>query len=202
MEKEPISGNTESIITYHGKAGTNIDDGIKEMIALAKSSGGKVQSSINGIVDLVVDENSDFDKTFAEVMIEIDKDHKKREEASEKRYESEKREAEPKIRILIESLSGLDFKNEEALLDWIYDFEKVSNYAENVDNEKIFALFIENGYQSDANAGEALDRHDKNSHARYIIGQALSCLKAHKPILQMIPEFIKEWKAEFIAKKS
>ncbi len=115
------------------------------------------------------------------------------------RREGQKEEAQRKIDALVDRLPNLDFSNQEAVLDWICEFQDPSDHIGVVkDQQKILETFAEHGYQPSVNTGEALDRENSNNVARYIIGQALDGLQDDAgAIRHVIHKLTDDWKKKF-----
>lgn len=99
--------------------------------------------------------------------------------------EERKEKMQRKHDILMEQLLNLDFNNQEALLDWICEFQNLSDYIGVVtDQEKVLGIFAEHSYQ------KAFNREDRDNFARYIIGQVLSGLQGDTgAISQVVHKF-------------
>ena len=99
----------------------------------------------------------------------------------------------------MEQLPNLDFANQEAVLDWICEFQDPSDHIGVAKNQgEVLKIFAEHGYQTSVNTGEAFNGEDRDNFARYIVGQALDGLKGDVgAIHQVVHKFTDDWKKKF-----
>lgn len=184
MEKGPKFERREEqpMNTYEPMAGEKVSDTAERMVALAKETKGSVRAKFNDI-ELVATEDSVAEDIVADFKVKIAEaaeTYRKSPEGQRAARESEERkqEAQRKADALVEQLPNLDFSNQEAVLDWICEFQDPSDHIGVAkDNEKVLKIFAEHGYQPGVNTGEAFNGEDRDNFARYIVGQALDGLQ-------------------------
>lgn len=189
--------------TYEPMAGENVSTTAERMIALAKETKGSVRAKFNDI-ELTATEDStaeDIVSGFQTKIAEAAETYRKSPEGQRAARESEERkeEAQRKADALMEQLPNLDFSNQEAVLDWICEFQDPSDYIGVVkDQRKVLEIFAEHGYQPGVNTGEAFNGEDGDNFARYIVGQALDGLRGDVgAIHQVVHKFTDDWKKKF-----
>lgn len=189
--------------TYEPMAGENVSTTAERMIALAKETKGSVRAKFNDI-ELTATEDStteDIVSGFQTKIAEASETYRKSPEGQRAARESEERkqEAQQKADALMEQLPNLDFSNQEAVLDWICDFQDPSDYIGVAkDQRKVLEIFAEHGYQPGVNTGEAFNGEDGDNFARYIVGQALDGLRGDVgAIHQVVHKFTDDWKKKF-----
>jgi len=101
---------------------------------------------------------------------------------------------------LMAELPSLDFSNDVALLDWLHRLQDPSDYSGiRFDKEAVVKAFNDHGYVASANIGDDFNEDDRENYARYLVGQALSCLKSMGAIHQVFGTFHERWKAKFLS---
>lgn len=189
--------------TYEPMAGEDVSTTAERMIALAKETKGSVRAKFNNI-ELTATEDStteDIVSDFQTKIAEAAKTYRKSPEGQRAARESEERkqEAQRKADALMKQLPNLDFSNQEAVLNWICEFQDPSNYiGVTKDQGAVLKIFAEHGYQPGVNTGEAFNGEDSDNFARYIIGQALNGLRSDVgAIHQVVHKFTDDWKKKF-----
>ena len=189
--------------TYEPMAGENISETAERMIALAKETKGSVTAKFNDI-ELTATEDSIAEgivSGFQTKMAEAAATYRSSPEGKCAARESEERkeEAQRKADALMEQLPNLDFANQEAVLNWICEFQDPSDHIGVVKNQgEVLRIFAEHGYQPSVNTGEAFNGEDRDNFARYIVGQALDGLKGDVgAIHQVVHKFTDDWKKKF-----
>lgn len=111
---------------------------------------------------------------------------------------------------VMNDLETLDFRNLEAILNWIEKFRlflNVISKRKNIDQEnsqkyliikKVIQKFNENGFLYDRKTYDDFKEDDKENVARYIIGQALYTMKNYHLIFDKVFYEIEDWKKKFI----
>lgn len=206
MEKMPNFEKKEEqpMNVYELTPSHYINETAERMIALAKETKGEVRTRFNDI-ELVATEDSvveniikDFEIKSAEAM----KEYHDSSEGQRLRRESEERkqESQQKVSALMEELPGLDFNNQEAVLNWICEFQGPSDHIGVIkDNNKVLKIFAENGYQPGVNAN-AFDGEDRDNFAHYIVGQALDGLQGNVGAINpIVHKLVDDWKKKFLS---
>ncbi len=153
MEKMPNFEKKEEqpMNVYELTPSHYINETAERMIALAKETKGEVRTRFNDI-ELVATEDSVVEniiKDFEIKSAEARKEYHDSSEGQRLRRESEERkqESQQKVSALMEELPGLDFNNQEAVLNWICEFQGPSDHIGVIkDNNKVLKIFAENGY--------------------------------------------------------
>lgn len=181
----------------------NVRTTAERMIALAKETKGSVTAKFNDI-ELTATEDSTVEDIVSGFHIKIAEDAEKYRTSPEgkraaRESEERKEEAQRKADALMEQLPNLDFANQEAVLDWICEFQGPSDHIGVVKNQgEVLKIFAEHGYQPGVNTGEAFNGEDRDNFARYIIGKALDGLRCDTgAIHQVIHKFTDDWKKKF-----
>lgn len=181
----------------------NVSTAAERMIALAKETKGSVTAKFNDI-ELTATEDSTVEDIVSGFHIKIAEDAEKyrtspKGKRAARESEERKEEAQRKADALMEQLPNLDFANQEAVLDWICEFQDPSDHIGVVKNQgEVLKIFAEHGYQPGVNTGEAFNGEDRDNFARYIIGKALDGLRCDTgAIHQVIHKFTDDWKKKF-----
>jgi len=181
----------------------NVRTTAERMIALAKETKGSVTAKFNDI-ELTATEDSTVEDIVSGFHIKIAEDAEKyrtspKGKRAARESEERKEEAQRKADALMEQLPNLDFANQEAVLDWICEFQGPSDHIGVVKNQgEVLKIFAEHGYQPGVNTGEAFNGEDRDNFARYIIGKALDGLRCDTgAIHQVIHKFTDDWKKKF-----
>ncbi len=99
---------------------------------------------------------------------------------------------------MMAELPELNLLNPSDVIAWIGEIRAPINYTGvKVPIEKIISTLEEAGYVADVNCDDEYDEKDKENVARYLIGQALSCLKEQEIIPQILMDFEKRWCKKF-----
>ena len=189
--------------TYEPMAGENVSTTAERMIALAKETKGSVRAKFNDIELTATEEStaenivSDFQTKIAEASEKYRKSPEGQRSARES--EERKEEAQRKADALMEQLPNLDFTNQEAVLDWICEFQDPSDHIGVVNDQgAVLKIFAEHGYQPGVNTGEAFNGEDRDNFAHYVVGQALDGLRGDVgAIHQVVHKFTDDWKKKF-----
>ena len=102
---------------------------------------------------------------------------------------------------LMMELEELDFTNHENIINWFCRLQGPSdNYCVTIPWEEIILKFYQKGYYSNVYTKQRI--HNKETHARYLIGQALLCLThpIHS-ISQVINQKANDWNHIFSNQK-
>lgn len=189
--------------TYKPMAGENVSTVAERMVALAKKTKGEVRTEFNDI-ELVATEDSVAENIVEDFNVKIAEAAKKYSESPEGQRaaierEERKQEAQRKADALMEQLLSLDFNNQEAVLNWICEFQDPNDHIGVAkDNEKVLKIFAEHGYQPDVNTGKAFNGEDRDNFARYIVGQALDGLRSDVGAIHpIVHKFTDSWKEKF-----
>lgn len=99
---------------------------------------------------------------------------------------------------LMSDLSSLDWSNDVAVLDWLLAMQEPTDHiGVAVDRNRIIAAFNAHGYEAGMCCGDAYKVGDRAIEHKYLVGQALSTLKACA-IHGVLHSFADKWKAKFV----
>lgn len=99
---------------------------------------------------------------------------------------------------LVRDLGTLDFNDDVAVLDWICAIQDSTDHVSVVVNKAaILSAFEAAGFEPGANVGDAFKPDDRENVFRYIVGQALDCLKS-VAIHGIVHKFVDDWKSKFL----
>ena len=101
---------------------------------------------------------------------------------------------------LIMQLPDLDFDNDVAVLDWIYELQDPSDIlCDKSQAGFIVETFAAHNYFPGVNCGPDYQADDRENVARHLIGQALEFLQTSGAIHQVAGTRIEEWKEKFLS---
>lgn len=196
METGPqIIRGDQTVINYEPTPGGSVKTAIEEMIALAKESGVVVRARLNGI-ELRVTKDSTAEDTISDLKMRTAEAGDAYRKSTEKERLTREKEEQEKVDALIEQLPNLDFKDPEAVLDWIYEFQYPNNAEK---RRKVLEAFAEHGYQPNINTGKAFNGNDDDNFAHYVVGQMLVGLRGDVgPTFEVITKkLVEDWKKKF-----
>jgi hypothetical protein len=99
---------------------------------------------------------------------------------------------------LMDKRPFIDFSNQMEVLNWLNELAPLSDdVGVHVPSSQILKHFKKNGYAPGVFCGDAFVKGDKNIHARYLAGQALSCLQSMGAIHPVFQSMFESWKKEF-----
>ena len=181
---------------------------VREMIALAKKTGVSVVKANFQGVELTVDSDSNVEDIVSFYDKEMDRlceESRKSPEGQRLVREKEKSlvEAQRKHNALMQQLDRLDFSNDVAVLDWVYEFYEVYCHCGRsivMRLQVVIATFTAHGFQPDVNNGDDFDENDRSNYARWIIGQMLDILEHRRSMPDWaIPIAVERWRKRFLA---
>ena len=187
----------------HFSPGSHVDDAARELIEAAKN-GQPAEGDFNGVT-LVAGRNSTVEAIVARYHEGLEA-QSKAYKASPAGIAAEAASVSRKIAIqaeadaLMAALPSLDMTDDVAVLDWLDRFQDPSDYIGiKADKAAVIRAFTEAGFVAGANCGDDFREDDRDNHARYLVGQALSCLQSMGAIHQVFGTFHERWKAKFLA---
>ena len=192
-------------IHYEVRPGENINTTAKNMIALAKEKKGDVVAIFNDIHLSATEQSISED-----IVKDFESKHKKASELrsksfkgqlAEKEQEKVKQKTQKEIDKLTGQLPGIDFSKQDKVLDWLCEFQPLSDHIDvETNTSKILKIFEQHGYRPGINVGQNFQIQNPDNHARYIVGQALETLNIVGAIHPAVHKFTKDWKAQFMQK--
>ena len=203
MEKEP---NMEGKSIYKPLAGEKISEVIEQMIILAKKNKESIMAKFNDIM-FTVNEKSVAKDVIAEFENKMAENAGRYQNSPKGKYnicksEQLKKEMQQKYNILMQQLPSLDFANNVAVLDWLCNFQIVTNHIDIVKRVKhqreVLVIFAEHSYQPNMNTGKSFNSKNRDIFACFIIGQALKGLQNNNVLINpVIRKFTNDWKKKF-----
>jgi len=189
------------MMELHAHPGQHVREFAAELVKAAQRHGSA--RGMHNEVEIVADGASTADSLYAQWQ-------QKQDEASiayRNSPEGQKASAEREAAILsaqethdrlVRDLTTLDFKNDAAVLDWLCAVQDATDHVGvAVDKTRILAAFEGAGFIVGANCGEAFRPDDRDNVFRWIVGQALDCLRS-VAIHGIVHKFVGEWKAKFV----
>lgn len=99
---------------------------------------------------------------------------------------------------LISCFPTLNFKDYNAVIDFIHQYYQVTDHVGVEKNHKhVIKLLEDNGYISNANTGDNFKENDEENTARYIIGQFMSCVKESGACPPVLSSFYEKYVDKF-----
>ena len=182
--------------------GQHINDFAHKLVNLANKDWKQVIGTFNGI-DLVVNPDStvnDILQYFKQESKKIAEEYRKSPEGIKAAQESEQKRQnmQKKVDQLIEELDNFNFSNYESILDWICNFQKVSDYTwVSFDKSQVISKFKNQGFDIGVNTENDFNGEDAENFAKYLVGQALDGIKHVGAPHPIINKFVKDWKQKF-----
>lgn len=136
-------------------------------------------------------------------LIELEKNAEAYKRSPEYKQEQERRQNEvsalqKKHDELISAFPNLNFKDYNAVLDFVHQYYEVTDHVGVNKNHKLVIESLEdNGYISNANTGDNFKENDEENNARYIIGQFISCVKNSGACPPVLSSFYEKYKNKF-----
>lgn len=188
--------------TYEAMSGEHLDRAAERLVLIAKTHNDEATMRFNGI-DLLAKPDS----THEGIVAKFNRETEARSEAyhnspegraAAKDAEERRRAAQQTHDALMLQLPKLDFSDRGAVLDWLVAMQPASDHSGVVVRSKIIVLaFGAHGFKAGDNCGTEFKATDSNNVFRWIVGQALSCLKEMGAIHVILLKFAGEWKAKF-----
>ena len=150
-------------------------------------------------VDLVVSSESNVSTIVKEFEDEVEYQRKKYEASTEGIKEKQDHEnmlqaQNDKLNQLKENLP--DFSNLDSVISWLGELEKSCDCI-SLSKAGIVEVFEGKGYFAGVNCGEDFKEDDRDNCARWLIGQALECIRDAGAIHPMYHTFAKQWRDKF-----
>jgi len=184
---EHIDAFTEKLVSHWEYLATKIND--KELT---------VSGDFNGVTLTATGKETPemLQKHFSVEMNKQVEEYRNSDEykAQEERRSKEVIELQKKHDALIASIPNHDFKDYGATLDLVYRYYEVTDHVGVQKNHGSFIETLEkNGYLPNANTGSQFKKDDPENHARYLIGQFMSCTKSMGACPPVMDSFYKEY---------
>lgn len=113
--------------------------------------------------------------------------------AAKRKQEADRKRLQKDADRLMADLSHLDFNNVGNLLHWLCAMEDPRNrIGVNVDAGMIQRTFMKHGYEPNTCCGDEFDENDKETFARWLIGQAIADV-----YVPMVQRFTEQWRDRF-----
>lgn len=119
-------------------------------------------------------------------------------QAKIKRRKEEAQRLNLEARKLELQLPFLRYQDVEAVLNWFEKYQDPSDHIRvKIPREHILRTFEQRGFLPGVYCREEFKLKDRDIHARWIIGQCLSCLKEIGAIHHITKKFIQDWREMF-----
>lgn len=189
------------MIELQAYPGQHVKDFAGDLVRAAAEHGAAKGTHNN--VEIVADGASTVDVLLAQWQQKMDDAATAYRNSPEGKAAAERREAEilkaqETHDRLVRDLATLDFKNDVAVLDWLCAIQDSTDHTSVVvDKATILAAFDAAGLKPSVNTGSNFKADDRDNVFRYIVGQALDCLKS-VAIHGIVHKFVADWKAKFL----
>ncbi len=199
----------DNLRIYEAMAGDYIPASITRMAAIAKLTNQEVTGKFNDVT-ITADP-----LTAAATLVKrwndgMNRNHEEYRKSPEYKQRQEERAAEvlamrTQVEGSMQLLETLNFDDLAAVIDW---FDGIREATDDVDvmglvpSHEIVQKFEKHGYQAHANCGDEFDSENKENVARYLVGQALGCMKEFGAIHQVYSHMAEEWRKKFFGSES
>jgi hypothetical protein len=191
--------------TYEPMCGEKVSETAEKMVALANKSKQTVTAKFNDITLTAKpgDKPGMITTFYSNESSRRSEEYKKSPAGKKAAREAAERvvQMQQKYDALLQQLPDLDFTSYEAVLNWLCEFQDPSDHiGVTKQTQVVLKAFTSHGYKAGVNTGDAFDKNDCDNVARYIIGQALSCLQSDVgAVHQVIHSFTEDWKKKFLS---
>lgn len=198
-------GRKKPPVTIEPQLGRNVSEVAKEMVAAVKA-GAKSAHAVFNEVSLVAVRGttvSDIEAQLHAGYAAASEAYRKSPEgiAAKAKEQSDRRNMQATADALMVEFKTLDMASDVAVLDWLDRFQDPSdNTTIRTDTKRVIEGLKAAGYVSNANCGPAFNESDRDNYARYLVGQALSCLESVGAIHQVFGTMHERWKAKFLTR--
>lgn len=181
--------------------GLHISHAAQQLVAAAQADG-NATGTFNGI-----ELTATADSNPADIVAEFDRESEARAEkwrnsaagiAYAKAEDERRASLQAKHNVLMKRLSSLDWSNDAAVLDWLCQMQKPSDYVGVITRcATIISAFEAHGFKAGENTGAAYRDGDRKNMFRYLVGQALDGLDKVGAIHPILLDFSTEWRSRF-----
>jgi hypothetical protein len=186
---------------YDPGAGTHINRACKEACEIANETGEEISFNFNDII-LTATPEADSEELANEYSRKSEQRRKAYQESEEGKRAAEKRAAEiveknDKVNALVAALPEiLKNGNMGNLMDWLEFFTlPADDIAVKINHGQIADLLESAGYVENDGVGNPPDWFSNQDRmGRYIVGQAISCLRMNMPPHGVTLGFVKKWR--------
>jgi hypothetical protein len=186
-------------LNYEPGFGTHILDACKGAVEMAKREGANVLFSFNEI-ELVAAPHVAPEEIVAAFRALTQKRYDEHKASPEGQREAQDRAEEIERKqtihdLMVRRLRLTIQRSQDEILRWVRDFQEVSDdIGVKTDFPAVIALFEAAGYQANENTGLPRDHYNARPiMARYIIGQAIACMKSGMPPHQITHTFVEKY---------
>lgn len=193
----------ENYIEIDPGPGSRLDDVVEEACSLALTKGLDVAFDFNG-VRVKVNKNSIPVAVIADFKRQLDRNQKAFMESAAYKEQLKDRiqrtmEDQKKIDALLVELP--DLKGHDAWVAWTGQFAALNdNMHLNYPKHTIIERMCAAGYVEDACLEDSRLKTDRNIFARWMIGQAIGCLRLGMPIHPVAQKFAQDYRELFPAR--
>lgn len=188
---------------YEVLVGRSIYTATAELVHQANLHNESVSMEFNGVT-VVAQPGSTAIELYAQWSVEMDR----RAEEYRNSPESKRAAREAKVRKntmqravdeLMQHLEILDYSNLDELIQFFDDLTDPSSHSDvSFDYQRIVDTFTQHGFIVGANTDFEFDEEDRDNFARYLIGQALSCLLSVGAVHSIYHQMAQDWRDKFV----
>ena len=200
MNNISVVHQENGVYYLQAEIGSSIESVCADVVQLAKRVKSKVVIDFNGVE--IAATHNDSTESLAGVYKKINDERNKIWQESEEKRKSdvEALEAIALVQCNVDKkIADLDVllasSNEAQLIKWIGEFAEINGYSKLVfDKRKLASKFEKAGYSDNEGPGKGVDiRLSKEKVARYIVGQAINCLRCDLPLHSKLVEFARQY---------
>jgi hypothetical protein len=187
--------------------GQHINDFAHQLLDIAnKNEEKKVTGVFNGIeIDIIkdIDKNlsaDDLVEYYHKESERIADEYRNSPEGIREAQENEKQRdhMQKTTNQLIKNLDNLNFLDYEAVLDWICDFQRASDYiGVFFDRSQVISTFEDHGFFIGVNTENDFNGDDAENFAKYLVGQALDGINTIGTPDPLVHQITNKWKESF-----
>ena len=193
----------EDLKVYEPGGGEHVSGTAARLAIITGLTGQDCQAQFNDVT--IIAHPGDSVETLSEFYSAESRRRHEEWERSEKGQEYRRKQEETRARLqkVIDDamlvLPTIDFTDFSAVIDWLSSIRDASDHVGVVrPHELILQTFHERGFEPNVFCNDAFVKGDKEIEARWLIGQALSCLQGSvHAIHQMFDHFADLWREQF-----
>lgn len=187
----------------HGfMAGEHIESAVRELVALANKYKEPVKADFNS-VEIVAHPGDDPSELQAKWSADMDRKAEAYRDSPEgKRAAREAEERKQKLQAeadhVMSTLDELDFNDLGSVINWLEALRDPSDHIDvHFDRQRMLDAFADHGFKPSVYCGDEFDETDRETYARWLIGQALDNIQHVGTIHGVYHKFSKEWREKF-----
>jgi len=192
------------LATHVAKCGSSIGSAAEVIVANARLTERKSTTMFNGI-EVIATPDSTVDSLVAFYMKETQRRSEEYRQSPAGKQSAvdaldRQKKMQEQVDKALDELLSLDFSNLSDVIAWFGKIQEPPDFIHvKTPVDQIVPLFEKHGYEADANCGDDYVEDDMDNAGRYLVGQALSCLKSMGAIHQIYPSFEEKLRERFAA---